>query len=387
MFDENIVRKLVEEHKKLLEEMAKIEEELNERFFNFKEPVRALILSVLSDETLLLVGPPGTGKSQLIRDFCELIGILSRKDWVHNLNKANNTKKDKLVEEAEASPYYFEYLLTRFTEPGELFGYFDIGKLQHAPYELERDITGMMQQATVVYLDEIFRGSSAILNALLAFLNERIFHDRGDVVDVKVQALFSATNDIPTTADLQAVFDRFVVRCWVHNLADNEPEGTNHLTEQIVKFLKKAWPDTYRSNHQEVNDYRRRKLFKDIKNLNKKIEEHSKLSLDPEKKSEKPPILLLESEETKHYTDGLAQIVATLADKGLGQISNRRLVKMVHLMLLATIYRTSKEGEQATCKPTVEELKLYRYFLDVDPHSEAVRDDIVKLDKALEELT
>ena len=374
MFDPNVVKKLAEEYQVLFREMAAIEGELDSRFHDFKKPIHALILSVLSNETLLLIGPPGTGKSLLIRDFCELIGIQKRVDWVKEFNKITNgqgiTNEERARSVNDMSPYYFEYLLTRFTEPGELFGFFDIGKLQHPPHKLERITTGMMQNATVVYLDEVFRGSSAILNSLLAFLNERFFHDRGDVFEANVQALFAATNDIPNTADLQAVFDRFVVRCWVHNLSDNEPDGTgNELSKRIPEYLERAWRETYQSHSDTTNPYRKDKLFKDLKNLNDKIKENRST-----------PLIL--DQTSSASMEALSIIVKSAAESGLGKISNRRLLKMVHVMLLATIYRVTK-GEQTSPQPTVEEFCLYRYFLDVDPASETFKADFIGIDELI----
>ena len=145
---------------------------------------------------MLLIGPPGTVKSRLIRAFCELIGLMDESD-------SNNRD-------------YFEYLLTPFTEPGELFGYYDISKATKGT--LERMDKGMIQHARVVYLDEVFNGSSAILNSILAFMNERIFHDRGERKPVALQCLFAATNRIPETPVLSAFFDRFLLRCKVENV-------------------------------------------------------------------------------------------------------------------------------------------------------------------------
>lgn len=106
MFDSQQIRKIGQAHEQPLRTMAKIEEELNERFVDFEMPIRALILFVISGEPLLLVGPPGTAKSRLIRAFSGMLGLLDE----------NHPERDH--------PGYFEYLLTPFTEPGELFGFF-----------------------------------------------------------------------------------------------------------------------------------------------------------------------------------------------------------------------------------------------------------------------
>ncbi len=75
---------------------------------------------------------------------------------------------------------------------------------------MKRADEGMMQNARVVYLDEVFNGSYAILNSIIAFMNERVFHDRGDIKPVAMECLFSATNQIPETSDMRAIFVRLL---------------------------------------------------------------------------------------------------------------------------------------------------------------------------------
>src|SRR5678816_2115555 len=131
---------------------------------------------------------------------------------------------------------YFEYLLTPFTEPGELFGFWDIKKATETGQWI-RNSVGMMQHARIVYLDEVFNGSSAILNSILTIMNERLFHDRGRIEKVPIECFFGATNQIADTPELRALFDRFVIRCRVRN-ADAE-------TGKLHGMITKGWNDTY----------------------------------------------------------------------------------------------------------------------------------------------
>src|ERR1700685_753044 len=108
---------------------------LQERFLGKDEVIRLLIVAAIAGEHAVLIGPPGTAKSALIRTFARLI-------------HAN----------------YFEYLLTRFTEPNEIFGPVDIAAFREGRYE--RRIEGMLPTAEVVFLDEVFKSKSALLNAL-----------------------------------------------------------------------------------------------------------------------------------------------------------------------------------------------------------------------------
>ncbi|HEY2509284.1 MAG TPA: AAA family ATPase, partial [Polyangiaceae bacterium] len=117
---------------------------LSDRFLGKDEVIRLLLIAVVAGEHAVLVGPPGTAKSALVRTFARLLDAR-----------------------------YFEYLLTRFTEPNEIFGPVDIAAFREGRYE--RRIEGMLPDSEIVFLDEVFKSNSAILNALLTLLNERRF--------------------------------------------------------------------------------------------------------------------------------------------------------------------------------------------------------------------
>ena len=104
MFNPGVIRQLAKDHYQTFMKLQAVEKRLKARFADMDEVVDALILSVTSGEPLLLVGPPGTGKSRLIRAFCGLTGLLDEDD-----------------PGAKENGDYFEYLRTPFTEPGELF--------------------------------------------------------------------------------------------------------------------------------------------------------------------------------------------------------------------------------------------------------------------------
>lgn len=154
---------------------------LEGQFLGKQETIRLMVLSVLAGEHIALIGPPGTAKSALVRSFAKMI-----------------------------DSQYFEYLLTRFTEPNELFGPVDIPAFRQGTYR--RRTEQMLPQAEIVFLDEIFKSNSAILNALLTLLNERKFNNGGTVVDVPLLSVFGASNEVPADESLQAIFDRFLLR-------------------------------------------------------------------------------------------------------------------------------------------------------------------------------
>lgn len=156
------------------------------RFFVAKQPLIDLMtVAAVAQEPLLLVGPPGTAKSDLVLKF-----------------------KDALKLSGEGD--YFEYMLTRFTEPSEVLGPIDINLLRQGRY-IRRD-RGKLPTARLVFLDEIFKSNSAILNSLLTIINERKFYQDGQAVPVRLKILFAATNDIPEHAELAALKDRFCLK-------------------------------------------------------------------------------------------------------------------------------------------------------------------------------
>jgi MoxR-like ATPase len=167
--------------------LARLARALQERFLGKDEVIRLLIIASIAGEHAVLIGPPGTAKSALIRTFARLI-------------HAN----------------YFEYLLTRFTEPNEIFGPVDIAAFRAGRYE--RRIEGMLPEAEIVFLDEVFKSNSAILNALLTLLNERRYTSGGHVLRCPLLSAFGASNEVPGDETLTAIYDRFILRIRNDNL-------------------------------------------------------------------------------------------------------------------------------------------------------------------------
>jgi MoxR-like ATPase len=325
MFNPKVLKILSEKYHKMFKKLYQVETILNQRFANMEQTIRALLLSVASGEPMLLIGPPGTGKSRLIRAFCGLTGLLDEDD---------PTKEHK---------HYFEYLLTPFTEPGELFGFYDIRSAMEEK-ELKRLDMGMMQHAKVVYLDEVFNGSSAILNSLLAFLNERIFHDRNQRQVVAMECLFAATNHIPQSPELKAIFDRFLLRCYLENVEPNP--------KKFSDLMRKGWRETY-SIKKKYKDFL--SLLDDLSGFRDTIKN---ITMQGH----------LEPAETSNFYKSLTQLVHYARQYELSEFSNRRLVKMLHIMLVDRIYKASIKEEfkkNKTIALGTGQLELLPlYFLD-----------------------
>jgi MoxR-like ATPase len=155
--------------------------------------VELVALSAIAGEHVLVIGPPGTAKSEAARRVAATLGAR-----------------------------YFEYLLSRFTEPSEIFGPVDLRRLLEGVVETET--AGMLPEAEVAFLDEVFLGSTAILNTLLAILNERIFRRGSTVKRCPLRICVGASNVIPDDEALAAFADRFLVRVFVEPIGDPQLE-------------------------------------------------------------------------------------------------------------------------------------------------------------------
>src|ERR1700730_3380753 len=175
-------------------------EPLKSRFVGRDEVIDLIALALVAGEHLFLHGPPGTAKSALIRHFARAV-----------------------------RGRYFEYMLTRFSEPNEIFGPIDIAQLREG--RVATVTTGMLPEAEFVFLDELFNANSAILNNLLTGLNERVYRRGAETHRLPLLSLFSASNHLPEDEALRALFDRFLLRCHVDNL----------LRDAMPRLLLAGW--------------------------------------------------------------------------------------------------------------------------------------------------
>ena len=168
-----------------IKKLRAVRDTLTEGLVERDVAVRLGLLASLAGEHMLMLGPPGTAKSLIAR----------------RLHLAFNGSA------------YFERLLTRFTVPEELFGPLSIKGLEEDRYE--RLTNAYLPTASIAFLDEIFKANSAILNALLTLLNEREF-DNGTVRNkTPLVAVIGASNELPEGEELDALFDRFLLRLHV----------------------------------------------------------------------------------------------------------------------------------------------------------------------------
>lgn len=167
--------------------VSEVLEPMRRDFVGKDEVIDLLGISLVAGENLFILGPPGTAKSALVQNLA-----------------------------ARLEGRTFDYLLTRFTEPNELFGPFDIRKLREG--DLVTNTAGMLPEASLVFLDELLNANSAILNALLVALNERVFRRGKETRPLQALLFVGASNHLPEDDALKALFDRFLLRVHCGNV-------------------------------------------------------------------------------------------------------------------------------------------------------------------------
>jgi MoxR-like ATPase len=168
-----------------------IRDELQQIFLERAELIDGVLVALLAAQHVLVVGPPGTAKSMLADEICRRL----------------------------TGARYFQWLLTRFTTPEELFGAVSLKALEEDDYR--RLTTHKLPEAHVAFLDEVFKGSSSILNTILTLMNERRFHNGREVVEVPLLTLVAASNELPEEDELLALQDRFLLRFVVDYVAED----------------------------------------------------------------------------------------------------------------------------------------------------------------------
>jgi len=278
--------------------MNKPSEQLNEVLTYIKDTfvgkdsiIELLGICLVARENAFLLGPPGTAKSAIVRMLSSCI------------RDGKN----------------FEYLLTRFTEPSEIFGPFDIRKLKDG--DLVTNIEGMLPEASMVFLDEIFNANSAILNSLLTALNEKIFRRGKQHIKLPVLTFIGASNLLPEEETLEALLDRFLIRVKCENV---DPED-------LEKVLIAGW------------------------------------KLDNRKKSEKPQIsseTIKEMQEAARLVDlspiqkDYLSLIHSMRNAGV-KVSDRRAVKFQNL-IAASAYLSGRT------KAIISDLWILKYTWDTE---------------------
>ena len=261
------------------------------------EVIDLLAVSLVAGENLFILGPPGTAKSALVQELARHLDGNS-----------------------------FDYLLTRFTEPNELFGPFDIRKLREG--ELVTNTMGMLPEAELVFLDELLNANSAILNSLLTVLNERVFRRGRENHELPTLMVVGASNNLPEDDALNALFDRFLLRVYCGPVAD----------EELQNVLTAGWAlDMH------------------------KVKEEAKMSFNEIRQLQ----TTLKSVDLSNVISHYAELIHRIRHAGI-DISDRRAVKLQKLIAASALICGRTQA-------TVSDLWVMQYIWDLEEQQEILR--------------
>ena len=228
------------------DKLKKIREELKQTFLERADLIDGALAALLSSHHLLIIGPPGTAKSMLADELCRRI------------DGAN----------------YFQWLLTRFTTPEEIFGAVSLKALEQDDYR--RVTNRKLPEAHIAFLDEIFKANSSILNSILTLINERLFHNGKEIVKCRLLTFFGASNELPEEEELTALYDRFLVRFVVGYIVEDfrflrmlesqkSPERTTLTLVELTELQRQARAVTIPAHvYRSIADIRRELNKKNI---------------------------------------------------------------------------------------------------------------------------
>ena len=264
---------------------------LKEAFTHRDTAIDLLALSIVCRENILFLGPPGTAKTKLVTRYSNLLNLQS-----------------------------FHYLLTRYTEPTEIFGPMDIKAYENGSFEVHT--RGMLPEAQIVFLDEVFQGSSAILNSLLTILNERIFFNGSVRQALPLISIVGVSNTMPEDSTLRAFADRFLLRL------ELDPTEDEFLEDLLEKGWELELPHIKQESGQDIPRELPRLKVEEIQALHGCVADINLSAVRPV----------------------YARLIRNLRAEGV-DLSDRRIVKTMKLIAGATLLRETDAAEVADFWP------------------------------------
>lgn len=240
--------------KSLVNDIRNLQNDMQADFVERNEAIEIALTSFLAHVNMVFLGEPGTAKSLVVRRLSYGLGLQGKPLTIAELNKEADQWLREIQSDTVESGHengrvqnrgYFEVLLTRYSTSDEILGPANLKLMLNRAIFL-RQTTGLLPEAEVAFLDEIWKANAAILNAMLSISNERLFYNAGRPVRVPLCMIFGASNEIPRDEELHAIYDRFPLRVICHRVSESR------------ELLKKAGKEGFRSVFGGASSLRRR---------------------------------------------------------------------------------------------------------------------------------
>lgn len=299
---------------------------LNDGVIEKEEVIALSLLSSVAGESIFLLGAPGVAKSLAARRL-------------------------KYAYKGGSS---FEYLMNRFSTPDEIFGPVSISQLKdHDKYE--RIVKNYLPTATVVFLDEIWKAGPSIQNALLTVLNEKIYRNGEQEIQVPMKALISASNELPSKGEgLEALWDRFLVRIIVDGVKDKQrfndmiSKSLNSYHDTVIEVLK-ITDDEYKKWNNLIDEIEiPENVFNVIHVIRSFIEQHNQ-----REENSQNPIYISDRRWRK-----IVRLLRTSAF-----LNDRKAVDLMDCFLIKDCLWNQTEQIQATSQFVGEAIQKHGYSL------------------------